>query len=143
MADPRLQLLQLASPALPVGAYAYSQGLEAALEAGWLEGDGLREWISDSLSLGLARLDLPLLLRAMEACAGNELAALEACNERLLASRETRELLFEDEQLGAALMRLLRALLEPERRPPSPAPRATQSPLPSPANAGGFQRRMP
>lgn len=116
MADPRLHLLQLASPALPVGAYAYSQGLEYALEAGWLEGEGLEAWIGDNLLLGVARLDLPLLQRAIDACDRDDAGLLVALNRRLLAARETRELLFEDEQLGMALMRLLRAVL------PSPPP---------------------
>ena len=36
--DPRalLRLCHLVSPALPVGAYAYSQGLEYAVQAGWV-----------------------------------------------------------------------------------------------------------
>jgi len=122
VADPRLHLLQLASPALPVGAYAYSQGLEAALEAGWLEGPALGDWIGDNLHFGIGRLDLPLLRSAMRACAEHDAIALERCNERLLAARETAELLFEDQQLGSALLRLLRSLLDPEplapQRPP-------------------------
>ena len=58
MADPRLHLLQLASPALPVGAYAYSQGLELVIEAGWVDDDTLPAWLEDGLRLGLAQLDL-------------------------------------------------------------------------------------
>jgi urease accessory protein UreF len=55
MSDPRLHLLHLSSPALPVGAYAYSQGLEYAEDAGWLAGDGLREWLEDCLQFGVAQ----------------------------------------------------------------------------------------
>ena len=113
MADPRLHLLQLASPALPVGAYAYSQAMEYAVEANWLEGPALEEWLRDGLQLGLANLDLPVLLRAHAAAAADDPGALNHWNERLLAARETRELLLEDQQLGAALLRLLRQLLDP------------------------------
>jgi urease accessory protein len=117
MSDPRLHLLHLSSPALPVGAYAYSQGLEYAEDAGWLAGDGLREWLEDCLQFGVARLDLPILARAMAACANGDTQTLERWNDELLAARETRELLFEDQQLGAALKRLLTSLLPTE--PPS------------------------
>ena len=57
-----LQLMQLASPALPVGGFSYSEGLEAAVEAG-LVGDEAQagDWLLDQLRLSLARADLPLL----------------------------------------------------------------------------------
>ena len=107
MADARLHLLHLSSPALPIGAYAYSQGLEYAIEAGWVEGDALRRWIGDGLHLGVARLDLPVLRRAHAAARAKDLAALDHWNDLALANRETRELLLEDQQIGAALWRLL------------------------------------
>lgn len=105
MADPRLHLLHLSSPALPVGAYAYSQGLEYAIEAGWVADGRLRRWLSDGLRLGVARTDLPVLRRVHAAVDDRE--ALDTWNDLLLASRETRELLLEDRQIGAALWRLL------------------------------------
>lgn len=107
MANPRLHLLHLSSPALPVGAYAYSQGLEYAVEAGWVEGDALHSWITDGLHLGIARLDLPVLRRASAAFSENDTPALNRWNDLILANRETRELLLEDQQIGAALWRLL------------------------------------
>jgi urease accessory protein len=122
VADPRLHLLQLASPALPVGAYAYSQGLEYAIEAGWVDDGSLQRWLEDLLQLGLATLDLPLLLRAYAACERGDVDALNAWNDLLLASRETHELLLEDQQLGTALRRLLDALLTP------PPPTLQQAP---------------
>lgn len=122
MADPRLHLLQLASPALPVGAYAYSQGLEYAIEAGWVDRETLRPWLEDGLLLGVAQLDLPLLERAYRACGSGDTASLDLCNDRLLAARETRELLLEDQQLGAALRRLLSSLLQ------GPLPPLSQTP---------------
>jgi len=110
VADPRLHLLHLSSPALPVGAYAYSQGLEYAIEAGWLEGDALADWLRDGLLLGIAQLDLPVLLRAHAAAVSEDAASLNHWNDRLLAFRETSELLLEDQQIGAALWRLLGTL---------------------------------
>lgn len=114
MPDPRLHLLHLASPALPVGAYAYSQGLEYAIEAGWLDGGDLSDWLHDGLHMGIARLDLPILLRARNACIQGDAAALNDWNDQLLANRETRELVLEDEQMGQALRRLLRSLCDDE-----------------------------
>ena len=107
MTDPRLHLLHLSSPALPVGAYAYSQALEYAVEAGWVDDDKLREWLLDSLQLGLGQLDLPILTRVLEAAARNDIEAIDHWNDVLLANRETRELLLEDQQIGSALWRLL------------------------------------
>lgn len=105
---PRLHLLHLSSPALPVGAYAYSQGLEYAIEAGWLaEERALEEWLQDGLIFGIGRLDLPLLSRVITACNASDYATLDAYNDRLLANRETAELLLEDQQIGQALWRLL------------------------------------
>ena len=56
------RLLQLASPALPVGAYSYSQGLEAAVEAGIVHDPASAEaWIADVLEFCVARLEVPVL----------------------------------------------------------------------------------
>lgn len=101
-----LRLLQLASPALPVGAYSYSQGLEAAIEAGVVHDAGsAKGWIRDVLELSVARMEAPLFLRLMENHEGNGL---------FLASRETAELRAETVQMGYSLNRLLPQLgLEP------------------------------
>jgi len=114
MADPRLHLLHLASPTLPIGAYAYSQALEYAIEAGWVAGDALREWLRDGLHLGIATLDLPILLRAHDASVRHATGELDEWNDLLLASRETSELLLEDQQVGGALWRLLTSLGVPD-----------------------------
>ncbi|MEO1079225.1 MAG: urease accessory UreF family protein [Pseudomonadota bacterium] len=113
MADPRLHLLHLSSPALPVGAYAYSQGLEYAIEEGWVDGPALRSWLSDGLALGLSQLDLPIILRAHAATLAENEPTLSEWNDCILANRETRELLLEDQQIGAALWRLLASLQSP------------------------------
>ena len=106
-----LHLLHLSSPALPVGAYAYSQGLEYAIDSTWLKSDDdIREWIGDALRCGITHLDLPLLCRCYRSWHSGDLEALLYWNEYLLASRETRELSLEDRQLGEALRRLLQTL---------------------------------
>lgn len=104
----QLRLWQLISPALPVGAYAYSQGLEYAVEAGWVGDEAsAQKWIGGQLGNSLAWLDLPILLRLHAAWGDGDLATVQAWNLRLLAARETQELRAEDQQLGAALQRLL------------------------------------
>ena len=93
------RLLQLASPALPVGAYSYSQGLEAAVDVGIVKDAASAErWIGDVLEFSVARMEAPLLWRMMH---GEEL------NEIFIASRETAELRAETLQMGHSLCRLL------------------------------------
>jgi urease accessory protein len=97
--DPRL--LQLASPTLPVGAYSYSGGLEAAVEAGIVhDAASAQRWIGDVLAHSVLKMEAPLLLRMIEE------PAVE-WNEQFLASRETAELRAETAQMGYSLNRLL------------------------------------
>jgi urease accessory protein len=103
-----LRLLQLASPALPIGAFAYSQGLEMALELGLLHDEAsARDFAAGVLLDGLARLELPLLIRLHGAFERGERGLAERWSELLLASRETAERREEEQQLGRALARLL------------------------------------
>jgi urease accessory protein len=103
-----LRLLQLASPALPVGAYSYSQGLEAAIEAGVVaDAASAQRWIGDVLAHGLARLELPVLRRLVDAWRAGDAAEAAELNALLLASRETAELRAETAQTGYSLRRLL------------------------------------
>ena len=108
---PLLSLLRLSSPALPVGAYSYSQGLEYAVEAGWVsDQQSAACWIRGSLETGLARLDIPVLLRHLRAWNNADDTKLWYWSRMLLASRESAELRDEDAAMGAALARLLRDL---------------------------------
>jgi urease accessory protein len=96
------QLLQLASPTLPVGAYSYSQGLEAAIEAGIIkDAASAQAWIADALSFSVGRFEAPVLWRMMQG---------EALNDFFLASRETAELRAETLQMGHSLKQLLEQL---------------------------------
>ncbi|MFK5893533.1 MAG: urease accessory protein UreF [Pseudomonadota bacterium] len=104
----QMRLWQLISPTLPVGAYAYSQGLESAIENQWITNESQTyHWISGILSSSLAQLDAPVLLRFSQAWFNNDIKLLNYWNQFLLASRESSELLAEDIQMGKALMKLL------------------------------------
>lgn len=98
-----LHLLHSASPALPVGAFAYSQGLEYALDAGWCKtAHDVENWLETLLQSGIGTLDLPILLRLHRAWSVQYLGAVQHWNALLLAFRETRELYTEDIQVGEA-----------------------------------------
>ena len=104
-------LLQLASPSLPVGAYAYSQGLEAACERDLVPGEsGAADWILGLLVHAQQRIDVPLLARFYEAHARRDEERADHLSAWLHAMRESRELQDEDRRIGAALARLLRDL---------------------------------
>lgn len=106
-----LALLQLASPALPVGGFAYSQGLEKAIEDGLVRDAASAErWIRDLLLLSLARFEAPVWLRAFDAQALGDAAALAYWNDEALAARETAELRAESIQMGSSLRRVMPAL---------------------------------
>ena len=106
-----LHLLQLVSPALPVGAYAYSQGQEYAVEKGWIhDAASAEDWIASLLLHSLGGLDLPVLQRMFAALEQGDTRALVHWNDYLQAARESKELLLEDVQMGEALLRLLRSL---------------------------------
>jgi urease accessory protein len=97
--DPRL--LQLASPVLPVGAYSYSSGLEAAVEAGIVsDAASAQRWIGDVLEHSVLRMEAPLLLKMIDEPDAK-------WNEMFFASRETAELRAETVQMGYSLNRLL------------------------------------
>lgn len=103
-----LRLLQLTSPSLPIGAFAWSQGLEAAVQAGWIGNEvQATDWLTAVLDHALARSDVPVLLRLHEAIKRRHIDVAAQWNRWLLACRETRELLQEDTHIGAALLRLL------------------------------------
>jgi urease accessory protein len=96
------KLLQLASPTLPVGAYSYSGGLEAACEAGEVRDAASAErWIGDVMEFSVARLELPMLFRMIQDRDWNQI---------FLASRESAELRAETVQMGYSLNRLFKDL---------------------------------
>ena len=103
-----VRLLQLASPALPVGAYSYSQGLEAAIEAGIVVNAATAErWIGEVLAHAVAAVEAPLFCLLHRAFDRGDFAGAEALDALLLSTRETAELRAETEQMGYSLFRLL------------------------------------
>lgn len=105
------RLLQLASPALPVGAYTYSQGLEWAVESGLIRDEASAgRWIADLLAHGIGRYEVPLVFALMTAWTAAEPATIRRLNDEFLASRETAELRAETAQMGFSLRRLVRDL---------------------------------
>ena len=106
-----LRLLQLASPSLPVGAYSYSQGLEAANDAGVVhDAATAATWIGDVLALSVGSFEAPVLVRLMDAWRRGDAEAAREWNALFVASRETAELRAETVQMGYSLRRLLRDL---------------------------------
>jgi urease accessory protein len=103
------RLLQLASPMLPVGAYSYSGGFEAAIESGAVhDADSAKIWIADVLDLYLTRFELPILYRLYRAW--REDGDVEGWNARFRAGRDTAEGRAETVQMGGSLALLLRDL---------------------------------
>lgn len=111
MNAPLLHLLHMVSPALPVGAYAYSQGQEYAVELGLLpDYDGAERWIDGVMRHSLTGLDLPLLQRLYRAWQADDIEQVHYWNRFTQAARESAEFELEDVQMGKALMRLLKSL---------------------------------
>ena len=105
-----LRLMWLASPALPVGGFSYSEGLEAAIEAARVTGESqVGDWLLDQLHLSLARADLPACARAFGAWQANDDSqVLPDLNDWVLATRESAEFRLQTEQMGRSLVEWLR-----------------------------------
>ena len=102
-----LKLLQLASPAMPVGAYSYSEGIETLVDTGAIaSSQSLKHWLLQELKYGAIRIEAAVMVRAYEAAMG-DVAALVYWNQWLSAFRETEELRQQSWQMGRSLMRLL------------------------------------
>jgi urease accessory protein len=103
-----LHLLQLSSPSLPIGAYSYSQGLEAALENRLVTNEAsARAWIVDALHHVVARFEAPILWRLLQAFARRDAMAVAEWTERFIAARETAEFRAETIQMGYSLAKLV------------------------------------
>jgi urease accessory protein len=106
-----LQLLWLASPALPVGGFSYSEGLEAAIEAGLVttEADA-GDWLVDQLHLSLARSELAVTAQAIAAWRDADPARVAALDAWVLRTRETSEFRQQTEQMGRSLVEWLKSV---------------------------------
>lgn len=113
----RLRLFQLVSPALPVGAFSYSEGLEVLVQGGRLPGvDALHDWLSAELQRGAVAIEaaaLEPLMLVWDRCRQGDHTALAALRELdgwLLAQREAPELRAQQRQTGGSLLELLAEL---------------------------------
>ena len=103
-----LPVLRFASSTLPIGSYAFSRGLEYAVQAGWVHDEvSARDWVLGLLQHLGSQLDGPVFARLYAATLAGDGERLEFWNRLLLVSRESAELRFEETQLGAAFARLL------------------------------------
>jgi urease accessory protein len=95
--------------------YSYSQGLERAVEDGWIHNaEQTANWLQGLLQNGSSKVDLPILARIYDAWRQHDSSAIEHWSQILIACRETAELRAEDRQTGQALARLLINLEFPE-----------------------------
>jgi urease accessory protein len=100
-----LRTLWLASPALPVGGFSYSEGLEAAVDAGQVRDEASAAvWLTDQMLLGPARSDLAVAAQAITAWRANDLGRVRELNAWVLHTRETSELRLQAEQMGKSLL---------------------------------------
>ncbi len=104
-----LRLMWLASPALPVGAFAYSEGLESAVDAGLVRDETTAaDWLCDQLDLVVARCEMPAVAEAMQAFATHDTARAAAVDDWVLRTRESAEQRAQTLQMGRSLVEWLR-----------------------------------
>ena len=106
-----LQLIWLASPALPIGGFSYSEGLESAIEQGLVHHEAsATEWVVDQLHLSQSRGDMAVMAQAIPAWQDLDTPRLQALNDWVMATRETAEMRLQTEQMGRSLLDWLRNL---------------------------------
>src|SRR5512140_667497 len=106
-----LDLLWLASPALPIGGFSYSEGLEAAVDAGLIGNEQQAgDWLMDQLHLSLARAELPVTAQAMLAWRAGDRARIAQLNDWVSRTRETSEMRQQSEQMGRSLVEWLKSV---------------------------------
>ena len=104
-----LQLMWLASPALPIGGFSYSEGLESAIDAERVEDESTAaQWLVDQLHLSQSRSDMAVLAQAIPAWQANDMERVQSLNEWVLMTRESSELRLQSEQMGQSLTVWLR-----------------------------------
>ena len=104
-----LQLIWLASPALPVGGFSYSEGLEAAVEWAGVDSEAAAAgWLADQLHLSLAPGDLAVVAEAIRAWKAADSERIRTLNAWVLATRESAEFLLQTEQMGRSFLEWLK-----------------------------------
>jgi len=118
-----LQLIWLASPALPVGGFSYSEGLEAAIDRQQVHDEAsAADWLDDQLRLSLGRSELPVVAAALDAARRGDAPRLQALADWHSHTRETGELRLQSEQMGRSLIGWLEVLGGPGQAVPAPCP---------------------
>ncbi len=106
-----LQLIWLASPALPVGGFSYSEGLEGAIDTGLVTNEAsAADWLVDQLHLTLSRSDFAVLAQAVTAWRADDTDRVRALDDWVLRTRETSELRQQTEQMGRSLVEWLKSV---------------------------------
>lgn len=108
--DGLLRLLSWLSPSFPVGAFAYSHGIEAALDAGLIRtAADLEGWIGAIISHGAGFADAVFLCHAWRAAACGDGEALTAITASAAAFRGSAEAALESSAQGRAFLAALAA----------------------------------
>jgi urease accessory protein len=133
-----LQLIWLASPALPVGGFSYSEGLEAAVEAGCVRDEATAcGWLVEQLHASLARADLAVVAAAVIAARAADSDRLAALDQWVRQTRETSELRQQTEQMGRSLGEWSKSVGWGDTRSATGAQQRWGSPAGSPPAYGG------
>ena len=104
-----MQLMWLASPALPIGGFSYSECLEAAVDTARAATEiEASSWLVDHLHLSLARSDLPAVAQGIAAWRADDMPRITSLNAWVLQTRESSELRAQSEQMGKSLLDWLR-----------------------------------
>ena len=104
-----LQLLQLASPALPVGGFSYSESLESAVDSGRVADESSAvAWLLDQLHLSRARSDLPAMAQAFSAWQRSDSDRVREINDWLVHTRDSAELRQQNLQMGRSMAEWLK-----------------------------------
>lgn len=131
-AAPLLHLLQLCSPSLPVGAYSYSQGLEAAMHAGWVHDEvTARDWIIQMLDQVVARFEAPITLRLIAAFTERDARRVRYWTDFFIAARDSAEFRAETLQMGYSLGKLLPELVPDQAAVTDLLPPLSELPFPT------------
>ncbi len=139
-----LHLLQLCSPSLPVGAYSYSQGLEAAMESGYVKDEAsARAWIIDMLDEVVARFEAPVTWRLLQAFAERDADAVAYWNALFIASRDSAEFRAETIQMGYSLGKLLPELVPDDTELLALLAAQTELPFPTALAATAVALKVP
>jgi urease accessory protein len=104
-----MQLMWLASPALPIGGFSYSECLEAAVDTARAATESEASvWLVDQLHMTLARSELPAVAQAIAAWRADDQPRIAELNAWVLQTRESAELRAQTEQMGKSLLEWLK-----------------------------------